>query len=193
MEKLENNTCDVSNKVDNIGDFSDGYHTFNELYEYRLLYNAGMFNEFAKKGLYDVHKSKRHSDGRFPFDNPNRFIVIAELPTGQISNHYEIKDWNLFQIPEKKVSNVWDGHTPKDVAERLRKFLSLPRFKIGDKVIQTHVPIGVVNPPMRIVSIEDHPRYGVLYRCLPYDILLLPGEAGFTLLAAGNDSLTLVE
>lgn len=30
------------------------------------------------------------------------FIVIAELPTGQISNHYRVEDWNLFDIPEKE-------------------------------------------------------------------------------------------
>ena len=106
------------------GEVSDGYHTFNELYEYRLLYNASMFNELAKQGLYDVHKSKRHSDGEIPFGDSNWFIVMAELPTGQISNHYEMKDWNLFQIPEKEKANVWDGHTPKDVAERIRKFLT---------------------------------------------------------------------
>ena len=83
-----------------------------------------MFNELAKQGLYDVHKSRKHSDGKYPFDNPNWFIVMAELPTGQISNHYEMKDWNLFDIPEKEVANVWDGHTPKGVADRLRRFLT---------------------------------------------------------------------
>lgn len=108
----------------NMGEVSDGYHTFNELYEYRLLYNAGMFNEFAKQNLYDVHKSKLHSDGSIPFNDSNWFIVQAELPTGQISNHYEMKDWNLFEVPVKEKANTYDGHTPKDVAERLRKFLT---------------------------------------------------------------------
>ena len=107
----------------NIGDFSDGYHTFDELYDYRKAYNAAFFNELAKQGLYDVHKSRRHSDGEIPFDNPNWFIVMAELPTGQISNHYEMKDWDLFDIPEKNKSNVYDGHSPQDVYERLVKYL----------------------------------------------------------------------
>lgn len=106
-----------------IGNFSDGYHTFNELYEYRLLYNAALFNEFAKYNIYDVHKSRRHSNGEIPFEDPNWFIVMAELPTGQISNHYEMKDWNLFNIPEKEVANIYDGHSPQDVANRLRKYL----------------------------------------------------------------------
>lgn len=108
---------------DNIGEFSDGYHTFNELYDYRKAYNAAFFNELAKQGLYDVHKSRLHSDGKIPFDNDNWFIVMAELPTGQISNHYEMKDWDLFNIPEKEKANMWDGHSPQDVYERLVKYL----------------------------------------------------------------------
>ena len=89
-----------------------------------MLYNTALFNEFAKQGLYDVHKSRKHSNGEYPFGNSNWFIVMAELPTGQISNHYEMKDWDLFDIPEKEIANEWDGHTPKDVAERLRRFLT---------------------------------------------------------------------
>ena len=110
--------------IEDKGNISDGYHTFNELYEYRLLYNASMFNELAKQGLYDVHKSKKHSDGTIPFDDENWFIVQAELPTGQISNHYEMKDWELFNVPEKEKANHYDGHTPQDVAKRLRDFLT---------------------------------------------------------------------
>ena len=136
----ETKTLEKINDVkEDKGNISDGYHTFNELYEYRLLYNASMFNELAKQGLYDVHKSKKHSDGTIPFDDENWFIVQAELPTGQISNHYEIKDWDLFEVPIKEKANPYDGHTPQDVAKRLRKFLSLgklvvPKFKVGDRI-----------------------------------------------------------
>ena len=71
------------------GETSDGYHTFNELYEFRKLYNAALFNEWASQGKYDVHKSKFHADGGKCFGG-GWFIVMAQLPTGQISNHYEI-------------------------------------------------------------------------------------------------------
>ena len=111
----------VEEEID-MGEISDGYHTFNELYEYRMLYNAALFNEFAKQGLYDVHKSRKHSDGEYPFGDSNWFIVMAELPTGQISNHYEMKDWDKFQIPEKPLANKWDEHSPRDVADRLTSF-----------------------------------------------------------------------
>lgn len=105
-----------------IGKISDGYHTFNELYEFRKLYNAALFNEWAKQGLYDVHKSTKHHDGQECFGG-GWFIVMATLPTGQISNHYELKDWDLFRCREQAVANVWDGHTAQDVAQRLLALL----------------------------------------------------------------------
>lgn len=46
-----------------MGNVSDGYHTFDELYRYRMLYNAAFFNELAKKGDIKVCKSHRHYDG----------------------------------------------------------------------------------------------------------------------------------
>ena len=97
---------------------SDGYHTFKELYEYRKLYNALIFNEWSILGKYDVHKSKKHSDGELCFGG-GWFIVVAQLPTGQISNHYELKDWDLFRCEERKTPNEYDGHTPEDVKNRI--------------------------------------------------------------------------
>ena len=40
---------------------SDGYHTFSELYEFRKMYNALLFNEWYKQGKYQVHKSWKHN------------------------------------------------------------------------------------------------------------------------------------
>jgi hypothetical protein len=37
-------------------EISDGYHTFNELYEFRKMYNAVLFNLWAELEKYDVHK-----------------------------------------------------------------------------------------------------------------------------------------
>lgn len=102
-----------------MGEISDGYHTFNELYYYRMLYNAAFFNLLPKEC---VHKSKRHHTGEECFGG-GWFIVMANLPTGQISNHYELKDWNLFQVPEKEFADEWDGHTPQEAAERLHRYL----------------------------------------------------------------------
>ena len=82
-----------------MGEVSDGYHTFNELYYYRMLYNAAFFNLLPKEW---VHKSKIHHTGEECFGG-GWFIVMANLPTGQVSNHYELKDWDLFQVPEKSL------------------------------------------------------------------------------------------
>lgn len=110
---------------------SDGFHTFKELYEYRLLYNAAFFNNLklasqaeGSRPVYwmNVHKSKRHSDGEECFGG-GWFIVMANLPTGQISNHYELKDWDLFDIPAYETAEAWDGHSPADVADRMRRYL----------------------------------------------------------------------
>lgn len=102
------------------GNCSDGYHTFDELYEFRKQYNAALFNEWAKQKKFNVHKSKRHFTGEECFGG-GWFIVVAVLPTGQISNHYKLDDWNLFNLPEKgKALFAYDGHKPLDVIERLK-------------------------------------------------------------------------
>lgn len=112
---------------------SDGYHTFRELYKYRLLYNAALFNEWAVSDLangepgnsnhfYDVHKSWRHADGELAFGG-DWFVVSAQLPTGQITNHYAAKYWDLFKIPAVEKAGAWDGHTPQEAAERMEAML----------------------------------------------------------------------
>lgn len=47
------------------GKISDGFHSFDELYHYRMLYNAAFFNSL--EGKYEVHKSYRHADGELCF------------------------------------------------------------------------------------------------------------------------------
>lgn len=114
---IEESKKDINFKTDLI---SDGYHTFGELYDFRKVFNAVLFNEWYTQNLYNVHKSLRHSDGEECFGG-GWFIVVALLPSGQISNHYEVKDWDLFKIPA--VTNAlfpFDGHTPQDVLNRIK-------------------------------------------------------------------------
>jgi hypothetical protein len=130
IKKVKNNFDEIDNEISNSKIFeqakitentSDGYHTFKELYEFRKVYNAALFNEWAKFDIpdYDVHKSWKHNDGELCFGG-GWFIVVAVLPTGQISNHYEAKDWDLFKIPEvEKAKYEFDGHTSADVLARL--------------------------------------------------------------------------
>jgi len=115
----------MEKKID--GNTSDGFHTFNELYEFRLLLTAHTFNNWNDANCYGgvhVFRSKRHSDGTIPFNDPNWFIVVATTPFGQISFHYEMKDWDLFyNCHEVEKAPEYDGHTSADVLERLRKMI----------------------------------------------------------------------
>jgi hypothetical protein len=114
----EKRMCEVTENT------SDGYHTFKELYEFRKAYNVALFNQWGSILVdftlkYDVHKSWKHHDGELCFGG-GWFIVVAVLPTGQISNHYPASDWDLFKIPEvEKAKYPFDGHTGQDVIDRL--------------------------------------------------------------------------
>ena len=135
MDRINDLLQSLKQDGQDISQTSDGYHTFAELYEFRKVYNAALFNEWAKQRqvnyditypnltfdmpLYDVHKSWKHNDGELCFGG-GWFIVVAVLPAGQISNHYEAKDWDLFKIPEvEKAKYPFDGHTSADVLKRL--------------------------------------------------------------------------
>ena len=128
-------------KLERINELSDGYHTYDELYDFRKMYNAVLFNHWAihknllvdlqnpiksqqvDTPLYGVHKSWRHNDGELCFGG-GWFIVSAMLPTGLISNHYKAEDWDLFQVPEvEKALYEFDGHTPQDVLVRLKNLI----------------------------------------------------------------------
>ena len=105
---------DIDDELCRSGEASDGYHTFNELYDFRREYNAALVNS----GVWKAHKSYRHHSGELCFGG-GWFIVIIETPFGQISNHYENQYWDEFHCEEKEFADKWDGHTEKDVIARL--------------------------------------------------------------------------
>jgi hypothetical protein len=108
-------------KVEN-NDISDGYHTFKQLYRNRLLYNAA-FAKLAKTSGMKVFKSYKHSDGKLCFDG-SWFIVVIQLPTGQISNHYRVANWAKFEVPYVPFAPKWDGHSTEDVLQRLDDYVT---------------------------------------------------------------------
>lgn len=103
-----------------VGLLNEQQSIIQELYDMRLMYNAVLFNEWAKTGKYGVYKSKRHDDNELCFDG-DWFVVVANLPNGQISNHYHIKHWGLFNIEEKEKMDSFDGHSSFDVLRRLKE------------------------------------------------------------------------
>ena len=118
---LAQSVIDMDNALKS-GEASDGYHTHNELYEYRTLYHAHAAMAWALDGV-EVTKSWNHSDGE-PCFGGGWFIVTAQLPTGQVSNHYPAEDWPLFHMPEVERPAEWDGHTPQEASARIRAALT---------------------------------------------------------------------
>ena len=100
--------------IDDIGELSDGYHTYNSLYYQRLILFATIVNQNP-----DISwKSLRHEDGELCFGG-GWFIVGVDTPEGPYTYHYELKDFDLFQCPTLEKAKHWDGHTDKDVARML--------------------------------------------------------------------------
>lgn len=95
-----------------IGEISDGYHTFNELYYHRMILFATICNQNKEK----ASKSWKHHDGTMFEDY---FIVGIDTPDGQFSYHYHKDHWHLFEVQELDLAPVWDGHEPKDVTRLL--------------------------------------------------------------------------
>ena len=96
-----------------IGDLSDGYHTFNELYHHRAILFSVICNSMPDRAW----KSKLHDTGDM-FDG--MFIVGIETPQGQATYHYDINPyWDMFKVRELEKAPKWDGHTPKDAIERI--------------------------------------------------------------------------
>ena len=105
-----------------IGDLSDGYHTFNELYHHRAILFSVICNTFPDK----VWKSKKHHEGDM-FEG--MFIVGIETPEGQATYHYDIDPyWDMFKVKELDVAPHWDGHSAEDAINRIA---SLSNHKVG--------------------------------------------------------------
>lgn len=104
-----------------IGKVSDGYHTFDELYEHRCLLFLAWQKYFPS---YRAWKSRKHNDGS-SFEG--WFIAGVDLGAsgGQITYHIPETYWDLCRAPERETAPEWDGHTSADVIERLRDWLAL--------------------------------------------------------------------
>lgn len=98
---------------ENIGEFSDGYHTFNELYHHRAVLFSVICNMMPDKAW----KSKLHDTGDM-YDG--MFIVGIETENGQATYHYDIEPyWDIFRVKELEKAPKWDGHTPSEAIERI--------------------------------------------------------------------------
>lgn len=103
--------------IDDLGEFSDGYHTFNQLYYQRMMLFALIVRDHKKISW----KSRRHSDGELCFGG-GWFIVGIDTPEGSYTYHYEDKYFDMFDCKDVDKAPKWDGHTESDVT----RLFSLP-------------------------------------------------------------------
>lgn len=88
------------------GDISDGYHTFDELYDHRCLLFIQLCLALPERAYW-----RPHYEG-WP-------LLGLETPEGQITYHVPEKHLRLFKDKVKQGGPEWDGHTPQHVVQRL--------------------------------------------------------------------------
>ena len=132
------------NQNASVGELSDGYHTFNELYHHRTVLLA-----LALRSIPFAWRSKKHEDGTM-FDG--MFIVGAPTQSGMITYHCDNEYWDLFKIPVIPHAPHFDGHTPNDVLDRLTEIIEFSSNKLFDQYS--------INTIEEIVKNEIFPVFG---------------------------------
>lgn len=129
--------CTVAG-VNDIGEVSDGFHTFNGLYEQRMILFAALVKAYKTKAW----KSYRHEDGEYCFGG-GWFVVGIDTPEGSYTYHYENKYWDMFECVDLPRAPHWDGHTEADAETRL---MSLePEIKTDGDTISRQAAIDAVS------------------------------------------------
>ena len=107
------------------GGVSDGYHTFDELYEHRIvnfMTVCKLLSVLPGEGGR-VWISRKHSDGS---EWEGWFIMgIDTEPGKQITYHLPISKWDECHLIGRSFEKApeWDGHTSADVLKRLANLL----------------------------------------------------------------------
>ena len=122
MRAREKAICEAAN-VNDIGEVSDGFHTFNGLYEQRMILFAALVKAYKDKAW----KSYRHEDGEYCFGG-GWFIVGIDTPEGSYTYHYENKYWDMFDCMDLPRAKHWDGHTEADAETRLMSLKPEPHW-----------------------------------------------------------------
>ena len=108
----DNENTEEDEPKKDLGELSDGYHTFNELYYHRTI----LFSLFVNYHPEISWKSHKHFDGSM-YDG--YFIVGVTTPEGDYSYHCKLEYWDMFKVPEVDHSPQWDGHKPEDITRLL--------------------------------------------------------------------------
>jgi hypothetical protein len=97
---------------------SDGYHTFDELYEHRHSLMLALMSCLPSQSWFSL----KHNDGTC---YEGWFISGVNLPQGTVTYHLPDRLYGAALATlanELPVAPVWDGHTADDVVSRLKAF-----------------------------------------------------------------------
>lgn len=103
------------------GEISDGYHTFDELYEHRCTLFLALMKTMPEISWI----STQHDDGTTFGD---WFVAGINLPSGTITYHLPAGMWSLACATGVKAierAPKWDGHTSADVVKRVQSWITL--------------------------------------------------------------------
>lgn len=108
--------CSKCGKLFRADKVTDGYHSFDELYDHRCILFITLMKQMPDKAFW-TYKNKEEEtwDG---------WIICAiETKHGQISYHVPVKYIGLLKdyIQEKECNDTYDEHTSVDVLERLKR------------------------------------------------------------------------
>ena len=100
---------------------SDGYHTFGEVYQHRVVLYLLLCKVLQKQGYY-LWRSKFHDDKSCI---EGYFLLGVNTKEGeQITYHIRNHHWNSTDFANTlAVGPKYDGHTPQDVVTRLVNIL----------------------------------------------------------------------
>lgn len=104
------------------GQISDGFHTFDELYDHRSVLFVALMQRMNKQAWV----ARWHDDGTM-FDG--FFIAGINLPQGQVTYHLKREPWfALLQDCKEPIKYTdyappFDGHSPADVIDRLSRWV----------------------------------------------------------------------
>lgn len=92
-------------------DTSDGYHTFDDLYDHRRALTAALA---ACLPSWSIRTRQHHPSDETPmFDGC--FLVVIDLPGGQVRYHYGLDHWTEFDhVREVDHAPLYDETGPAD-------------------------------------------------------------------------------
>ena len=121
----------MTDNLNDTGSISDGYHTFDELYEHRHALFLVLMSKCREQSWFSV----QHHDGT---SMKGWFIAGIALPSGQVTYPLPERLWDAAIATGARCAGrgeAWDGHTPADVVDRL----------------MAHADVRPVAPVVRIV------------------------------------------